>query len=149
MPRTPLGEISSNARRGPDSTQFDIGKVWYAKEIGHNPTTASRVLKKARSTVQSIFLRLDEDPTATLKPRSGRPRILSRRDERLILRAIRKDPYLSSRKIIMESGVKYYIKTIRRILERYGIAHWISKKRPLLTPKHAKERLQWCYIRKD
>lgn len=82
--------------------------------------------------------------TGDLKPRSGRPRKLTVRDERHILRIARREPRITYRDLIAKSGVAVSHDTIYRLLREAGIINWIAKKRPFLTPEVAGKRYAWA-----
>ena len=83
----------------------------------------------------------DQRDNGVSQPRQGRPKSYSDRDERSILRIIRKDPTLSYSQVKRQSRLKISERTLRRILEKYNIKKWIAAQRLLLTPEHARERL--------
>lgn len=148
-PRTPLGLISGNSRRGPELNDFARGEIAALKRIGLRISEITREVNRPWQTVKNVIARLKGDPQATPRPHPGAPEKASDRDKRAILRVVRGNPKLSARMVVAESGVKVSESTIRRILKRCGLKHWLSKKRPLLTKDHAQKRREWCLIRKD
>jgi transposase len=82
--------------------------------------------------------------TGDSKPRSGRPKKLSIRDERYILRIVRRDPKITYKNLAEKAGVSVSHDTLYRLLKEEGITNWICKKRPLLTPEVAGKRYAWA-----
>lgn len=147
--RTPLGEINTNSRRGTEVNAFDRGKIALGAHLGMSAVEIGKLVDRAPRTVRSIKERLKTSPTAAPKKRAGRPKVFTDQDERAIVRVVRKDPTVNYLKITFESGVKCCRNTIKKILKKHGLQHWIQKKRPFLKPRHAKARLRWCIERKD
>lgn len=82
------------------------------------------------------------------KNRSGRPKILTDRENSLISREVMKNPFVTSCELsnIIESDIKKQISAsgIRRILLKNKLKSYISQKKPLITKSMAKKRLAWC-----
>lgn len=83
------------------------------------------------------------------KSNKGRPKKLSERDERKILRAIpqlREQGNFSSRRIAVYCGIEKQVhnRTIRRVLNRHGYGFYQCRKKGLLTAKDRKLRVDFC-----
>lgn len=80
----------------------------------------------------------------------GRPRKLSDRDERRILRAIpelrRTEGSFTSKRIASEAGLSGSVsnKTIRRCLNKHGYGYRQSRKKGLMTAKDRENRVSFC-----
>ncbi|KAJ5561463.1 hypothetical protein N7461_000224 [Penicillium sp. DV-2018c] len=79
-------------------------------------------------------------------PQSGRPPTPSEGGKRLILRLIRRDPFIVYREIGEQSGLTASDDTLLRLVKSSGYGHWKARKRPLLTPEVAVLRLQWALV---
>ena len=98
-----------------------------------------------RSTVQRIRKKWHpEHPT----PAPGRPRILSATQERIIVRSItsgKADTSETVRKAInTEHGILVSTQTIRNILKKNGLKAGPKIKKPLLSARHLKLRLDFA-----
>ena len=149
MLRTPLGPRSGNERRGPELTPYQRGLIVGAAGSGAKPTQLARQYKVSRDTIKST-LRLDlERKDGESKPRSGRPKAYSDRDERKILRQVRLHPKCTYADVRKACVVTLCDSTLKTILKKHGILNWRARKRPALTEEHAAARLAWCLLRKD
>lgn len=92
----------------------------------------STIVGRARSTIQSIIDRFCTRRTVKNAPRSGRPHVLSKTDERFIVRLIKKDPKISAPTIaatMEERGVHVSISTLRNILRKNGYHGRVMRKK--------------------
>ena len=84
--------------------------------------------------------------TATL-PRSGRPSKLSRRTLHHVLREVTNTPRMSSKDVqnsLKAAEVNVHRSTIRRALDKEGFNGRVARRKPLLSQKHHKMRLQFA-----
>lgn len=100
----------------------------------------------SRRSVQYILKKFKNYGSVADHPRSGRPRILSRRHERRVVLASKKDATMTARRLQTEAKVNLLVSidTVKRILRRHGLYGRIALKKPLLNKKQIKNRLQWC-----
>ena len=90
--------------------------------------------------------------TGINKPRSGRPRKLSSRDIRHMIRYIRTNKY--TRRVTLDFLKKEFFlnvheNTIRAALKEAGISHRIAQRRPFLNDHDKKRRIQFAKEHKD
>jgi len=88
------------------------------------------------------------------KHNKGRPRILSVREERLIIRTLmnlrRHRASFTAKRIQEEAGLQHVsIRTIQRVLHRHGYKYKQSRKKGLLSCKDKKRRLQFAKDNKE
>jgi len=85
--------------------------------------------------------------------RSGRPRILTDRNERQMVRMVMAGECTTAfdlpQKMKEAYGVQVAARSVRRALYRNGLAARIKRKKPLLTKKHRQARLRWALMQKD
>ena len=93
--RTPLMPIDSNRIRNQELSPWLRGSIqtWAAVGLGNAEIARKTFLSPA--TVQSTLQRNPQRHEGTTISRLGRPQILSRRDQRALLRLIRKCPKLT------------------------------------------------------
>jgi transposase len=121
--------------------------ILQAIENGVTPVQVQRTFGISRSTYYYTLKRWNEGKAVASKARSGRPRKLDARDIRAILRIVRRSPRVEYAELILEArGLANLVSrsTIYRILKKAGITNWVARKRPQLSPKDARNRLQWA-----
>ena len=132
--RRPTNELSSEQRAG----------ILAAVEAGEKKSEIAKRFRVSRNTVYETIHRFNETNSTQSRPRSGGPRALSARDERLLLRTVKKEPKLTYNGIIQQTKLNVSRTTIRRILKQYGIKKKIAAKRPLLSTAMAEKRLAFA-----
>ncbi|CAK9820113.1 Transposable element Tcb1 transposase [Anthophora quadrimaculata] len=129
-----------------------VVKFW--KE-GKSQREISKLMDIPRSTIQYILKKFKEDKITVNKPRQGRPKLLTNREESRILRAVKQDSSISTpeiqEKVLIPLGKSVSCDTIRRVLYRANLNSRSSRKRPLITVKNSKKRLEFAnkYISKS
>jgi hypothetical protein len=149
MLHTPLGPRSGNIQRGPELTSYARGKIVGAAKAGRKPTQIARDENRSLSTIQSI---LELDPIRNegkSKPRSGRPKLYTDRDEHRILRQVQLYPKCTYADVRRACAITLYNTTLKTILAKRGISNWQAKQRPELTEEVAAQTLAWCLTQKD
>ena len=116
---------------------------------GLTPAEIEKQCNVEESTVRYTVKQASSRPNGVSKPRSGRPKSISIRDQRHIIRIARLEPKITYRDLQEKTGIDCHRKTIYRILKNYGLTNWLAKKRPQLTPAVAAKRYAWCWERKD
>ncbi len=107
----------------------------------------------ARSTAQEIVKKHRE--TGTVKDRKGRGRkkATTKREDRAIIKGALKDRRKTSKILANElretCDIKISDRTVRRRLLENGLKYCRAKKKPLLTEKARKKRLQWASAHRD
>jgi len=105
-------------------------------------------LKLPLSTVATIAARVRREGTAGRRRRSGRPRLLSAHDARMLqllvyrrrswsLAQLTRDFSLSVARPVSES-------TVRRYLHRVCLRSYAAVTKPFLTPRHVALRRKWA-----
>uniref|UniRef100_A0A8C5PHP2 Transposase Tc1-like domain-containing protein n=1 Tax=Leptobrachium leishanense TaxID=445787 RepID=A0A8C5PHP2_9ANUR len=89
--------------------------------------------------------------TAT-QPRSGRPRKLMERGQRMLRRIVRRGLQLSAESIARDlqtaCGLQISSMTVRRELHGMGFHGRAAASKPYITKCNAKRRMQWCKARR-
>ncbi len=113
----------------------------------------SKALLISQNTVAKVVQTFKKDGTATiLQRRPGRPRKLTPRQERLLMRRVEENRHASSlqlSKVESQTGVTISCDTIRRTLQRNGMHGCRPRKKPLLKPRHKKARLEFARAHAD
>lgn len=149
MPRTPLRQIDPNPRRGGELSPYIRGQIiaYYNKKV--KIIDIARELRIPSSTVKSTILQDPKRHNGESKARSGRPNILSSRDQRRILLEIKRDPFLTFSDIRNRTDINLSNTSFKRYLALSKYGHWRAAKRPQLKLEHAKLRLEWAQKYKD
>ena len=121
--RTPLTPISRNKGPRKEHDLLIKGQILGQNKAGLTPTQISRNLELPRSSICDILESLKSDPTGANKPRSGRPSILSPRDNRALIRYVRQEPKATWRNIKTVTGLEIDTGTLRRTLKANDISH--------------------------
>ncbi len=103
----------------------------------------------SQNTVAKVVQTFKKDGTATISQRRpGRPRKLTPRQERLLMRRVEENRHASSlqlsKEVESQTGVTISRDTIRRTLQRNGMHGCRPRKKPLLKPRHKKSPPRVC-----
>lgn len=122
---------------------------------GEKQSVIARKLNIDQSTVSKIakHQRLNGF-VANHKPSSGRPRITSDRDERIIVRVLKSNRFSTIKELkdsLEQRGVYASNTTLRRRLKKNDFQYRTAKKKPALTMIQKRKRVQWAkkYISKS
>src|SRR5207248_9850984 len=112
--RAPLAPLDLNRIRNQELSPWLRGSIqtWAATSLG-----AAEIARKTfltPTTVKSTLLRNPQRHEKTTLSHSGRPQILSHRDQKILLRLVRKYPKPTYNQIISKTGLKVYQKTVYR-----------------------------------
>ena len=108
-------------------------------------------MNTTHATVSRIINRYHEYNTIENLPRPGRPSISKERNERSLIRIVKKNRKLSSndltRKWQEASDVVASARTIRRVLQKHNYVWRAACKKPRLSKKNQKAK-NWCLVYK-
>ncbi|KAK2944661.1 putative Transposable element Tc1 transposase [Blattamonas nauphoetae] len=127
------------------------------KRTGISQREIGRQLVVPHSTIQQFFKvhRNSRLANADLKdrPRSGRPRCTTPRQDRFIVRQITNDPNTDTSTVASElpteDGRQISERTIRRRAAEAGLFHRVKRSAPLLTRGHRQNRLRFAEAHAD
>ncbi len=143
--------LSAMAPHGREMSQ-DLRKKIILHKKGEGYKKISKTLLISQNTVAKVVQTFKKDGTATISQRRpGRPRKLTPRQERLLMRRVEENQHASSlqlsKEVESQTGVTTSLDTIRRTLQRNGMPGCRPRKKPLLKPRHKKARLGPCWQR--
>ena len=128
-------------------------QVWTKYLEGHTYASISRTEGVPYSTVLDIIQkRLDSsDSGFKSKPRSGRPKKTSIRDDRALVRHAFQNPTdtLNTLATPSKSTRQLSRNTVRTILKTQGFNKRKPRKKPYLKPEHRTQRLSWSRAEKQ
>ncbi|KAK2944051.1 putative Transposable element Tc1 transposase [Blattamonas nauphoetae] len=116
---------------------------------GSTQVSIAEQLQIPRSTIQSFLSKLHKDPisdeTLADRPRAGRPRATTEKQDRLLHRTILKDASMQTDDLAqhISGGGSMMVsdRTIRRRAAEWGLYHRVQRKTPALTRSHVQKRL--------
>ena len=141
MLRTPLGPRSGNQRVNKELTPYKRAIIIGRHLEGGIPSSIAKDENVNRETVRSTISKDPIRKEQASQARSGRPTIVSYRDQRRIYRTIRKEPAIEYGKLKRDLSLPYSRSTLYRTIRDMGLKKWLAKKRPLLTDVIAAKRL--------
>jgi Mn-dependent DtxR family transcriptional regulator len=124
------------------------GADWTCTQIGEN-------LGRNESTVRKFLKKFDATGITDRLSGSGRPRATTLiQDERLINHAllnVKRQEYPTAESLRIEAGLfEVSTRTIRRrLLETDKLKNVIPKKKPFISDKNVKRRLEWCLTHRN
>lgn len=122
---------------------------------GHSRRKIAEMVSLSDSTVQSIIYRFVRENRTHDKGRNAPNKIFNQTDERFIVRKIKDNPRLSAPKIAIEVeaelGKSCHPETIRRVLRQHDFNGRVARKKPFISAKNIKSRLQFAkeHLSKD
>ena len=118
-------------------------KVLYEMKYSHGDI--AKHLDVSKSAVTRALQRNKETGTLKDRKRTGRPKVTSRRQDMLIGRYVKKNPFASSKEIKTNLNLNVSRRLIRhRLSTDMKFKTRKPLKKPLITPKQAKKRLEFC-----
>lgn len=118
--------------------------IWHSAK-GKTQQAIADSLHMKRSTVRDILLRFNKEQRIENIPRTGRPRKLTPREERNIVRKVKKNPKVSAPTLTAayhaETNKQVNPETVRRVLRRAGYNGRIARRKPYINERNRKKRL--------
>lgn len=115
---------------------------------GYNCTQIAAKVGCSRSAVSRNLLKLKETGTMNNKVRTGRPRISSERDDKVLRRLCMKNRFLTSKQLLAEwqssTGTTASSSIVRRRLCGMGFRSCKAKQKPILSVQMRRKRLSWA-----
>jgi transposase len=96
------------------------------------------------SAVRKLFMKFNETQAVTDRPRTGRRRLTSKRDDRNLVRMSLADRHKNAKELMADWGANCGVHTVRRRLVASGLKARIPRKKPLLNVLQRQKRLNWA-----
>src|SRR5436190_17405654 len=104
----------------------------------------ARTLNCSRCMVRNAIRHFERYKSIEPKTRKNPPRKTSRKEDRIIARISKSDPFLTSRQIKHKMSSEYDVnisaRTVRRRLADFSLRGCIAVKKPLVSTKNRKKR---------
>jgi IS30 family transposase len=137
------------------------GAIIAYKASGKSKTYIANQLGLHHSTISNVLGRHAAGESVDRKKGSGRPRKTSVQTDRLIIREMMKDPFITAKEIQNnlalnvdsddEDGgvVDLCLETIRNRIKENGEfnSYWAARK-PFISPENKLKRVEWCLARR-
>jgi transposase len=115
---------------------------------GKSVRDIAKKVKCSRNAVHTTIKRQRETGSTEERKKSGRRRVSTQRDDKVLLRLSLKDRHKTSPELLAEwkssTGVQASSVTVRRRLLAAGLKGCKARKKPLLTLSQQKRRLAWA-----
>jgi transposase len=140
-------------KRGTELSVEQRAVIWQYYLDRLTPLQISRKLLHPRSTIAGFIKRHSESGSNTFKskPRSGRPKKITERGARALLRNAALDTRMTLKALSTpsKSGKQLNHHTIAKILKTFGKAKRRPRKKPYLGKEHKFERRKHCRAEKE
>jgi transposase len=145
--------MDQNVRRKSNMTIEERNQAIGMLTAGATRAEVAAAFGRSRQCIGRLVTKYNTTHSVQDKPRSGRPYILSRRQQKLIYRIARRTPKIEYRELanttalILPDGTTVNVpsrSTLYRVLRRHSLTNHRAKRRPKLTRRHALARLQFC-----
>ena len=127
-------------------------KVIEIYQSGKGYKAISKALGIQRTTVRAIIHKWRRHGTVVNLPRSGRPPKITPRAQRRLIQEVTKDPTTTSKELqasLASVKVSVHASTIRKRLGKNGLHGRVPRRKPLLSKKNIKARLNFSTTHLD
>jgi transposase len=135
------------------SSTLTKGKIIAYWEDGKSQREIARVVGLTQSTVSSIIKVYKQTGDIKRRVGSGRVRKTSKRDDNVIVKISKQNPFMSARQISENVASDYNLNvshdTVDRRLKEAGLPAFVARKKPFISNDNIAIRLQWCIDRKN
>jgi transposase len=139
-------------KRGVELTDAQRATIWALHKEGYTPVQIATKTPHPSSTITQFIRRHTESGSTTFesKPRSGRPKKITERGARALLRTACNDTRMTLKGLATpsKSGQQLNHHTVAIILKSFGKAKRRPRKKPFLTLLHKKKRRIHCRAEK-
>lgn len=134
-------------------TDFERGEIVGLSKGNFSQRKITEILNIPKSTVGDVLKKYNEQGLTSTTPRSGRPKILTERDNRHLIKLVKENRGNTLEEITENFNTKMSIsvskRTVQRTLHKKGYSGHAAKKKPLVSEKNRKKRYGWCRIHKN
>ncbi|GBM99434.1 hypothetical protein AVEN_120248-1, partial [Araneus ventricosus] len=126
----------------------------YHWKRGSSERKIGEIVNVSKSTVHNIISKYKKTKSVKNRPRTGRPRCFTEREERWIVRKITCNPKISAVKLTSKAQQSFNEsakpETVRNILRKYNFHGRVARRKPFFSKAHRRARLEFSksYIKK-
>lgn len=139
--------------KGKELTDFERGEIVGLFKGGFSHRKIAEILGIPKSTVGEVIKKYNEQGLTTTALRSGRPKILSERDNRHLVKIAKENRSNTLEELTDNFNTSMAIsvskRTVQRTLHKEGYSGHAAKKKPFISEKNRKKRYGWCRMRKN
>ncbi|XP_055588994.1 uncharacterized protein LOC129741294 [Uranotaenia lowii] len=118
-----------------------MGRAPYCTEMAKAGSSQRKIAQYLGRTKTIVFNALNDRKKSES---TGHPRKTTAKDDCVIMRASKKDPFKALKKIRVELNLAVSSLTVQRRLVERGLGGKSFRKFPMLTPKHLKARMMFA-----
>ena len=120
------------------------------RQRGEGVRAIARALQISPSTVTKTMQRFNDTGSTLSRPRSGRPRATTAREDRLIHRSQLADRRRSSNEVRnLLPQLRVSSRTVRRRIREFGLLSCPATKKPLVSVRNRQVRRRWATLRQN
>lgn len=127
---------------------IERGQITLLYKEGFSISAISKKIKCSRCAVRVTLKRFEETGKYTNRPKSGRKRHTTIREDRVLVHAALRNRRKSSKELRSDMYEQHNInisaQTVRRRLTEAGLYGRKARRKPLLSEKHKEKRLVWA-----
>jgi len=128
-------------------TVFERGMIIGLHKGQHGASDISRILDIPRETCRNVIKKYCEEGITEPPPRSGRPPLLTDREERTLIKTVREDRQESLQQITVKFNdlglTPISTGTARRVLHKHDYFGRVGTRKPFVSENNRKKRLKW------
>src|SRR6185437_8489423 len=145
-------EVKNSKKRRRKLDDMSKGRLLMCFDLNLPIKEIARRLKIAPTTVRLWRNRYCETGEVKRKSGSGRPPVLSARDQFRLRYLVMRDPKLTARQLLGilngATQTKASMCTVKRALCRHGFFERVARRKPYISDVNKQARLRWCAARK-
>jgi transposase len=129
----------------PQLSEFEKGQIIAWRQQNLSLRAIATRLQRSPETIRAVIRKYDEIGFCGRLPGSGRKRKTSDRDDRAIVREVKKNRRITAHEIQAKFGLPVHEETIRNRIREVGEfkSYWSCKK-PFISETNRAKRLQWA-----
>ena len=140
--------IKAMGRKGSETTIEERQIAFNMRCRGKSFREIAETLSRPVSTVMTIINRFKEEGHFESKPRTGRPKKISKSDEKLLVREIKKNPLISGPKLattlLTTTGTNVSASAVRKTVNQLGYHGRVARRKPFISKKNKRARMEFA-----
>lgn len=115
---------------------------------GKSLSEIGKIVSKSRYTVRSVINRFKGKKNLDSKPRTGRPRKLNDKEQRCVVKFVKKDPTITSSSIATQLKNQFdktvTPRTVQNVLREAGYNSRVPRKKPYISKTNQRKRIEFA-----
>ena len=135
----------------PQTSQKIRRKIIKLELQNYSTCQISKITNIHKATVSRVILRFKECGSLERQKSPGRPKKITEKVERIVVRDSKKDPFLNATQLQKISSFDIAKSTIRKILVKYGLRSRLCAKKSKISEPNRRKRRDWakkCFQKK-